>query len=67
MHVHLWSTTGDMLQVEPESYKPGDPCLLIPANKDAVWQWIHALMEAVESGDMDRDLPGTFSEIPEEA
>ena len=53
----------DTIQIDPSSGK--GTCLVIPNKKEVVWEWIKVLMEAVEAGECDADLPGYFAAIAE--
>ena len=64
--VSVWVYDGQ-IQIDHPNRKPGDPCLQIPATKEAVWEWINTLMMGIEDGDIDAELPGRFLEISEEA
>ena len=64
MTVFVWTHQGH-IQIDPDGSPAGGPCLQIPATQDAVWKWYHAMMSAVDDGEVDMDLPGEFLTIPE--
>lgn len=63
--VAVWIYEGD-IQINPEGAKTGDPCLMIPATKEAVWRWLDILIRAVEDGELDHSLPGRFVKISDD-
>lgn len=63
--VQIWVYEDD-IQINPEGTMTGDPCLLIPANKEAVWRWFVAMIDAIEEGDMEQSVPGRFAKITED-
>ena len=67
MSVYVFLDEDDQLVISKDS-QAGEPCLCIPVNRDTVWIWIYVLMQAVEDGEYDGDLPGDMKVIrgPEE-